>query len=193
MGKSNRIKILKKIRDNKTLIALIMFLLLLFIVTNHPKYIFISFIAAIVLSILMDKIDNIIVGISIKKFTTVVLDSNYKLAKSENRFKNLFYNLHTIICIFDLEKFRFVDCNNYFCEVTGYNNEELKEISPKKIILQEDLKASIDAVKNNLNGQNIKEMTNRYICKNGNIIKIKWIFSDGDENNISFCVGQLID
>lgn len=157
---------------------------------SHKNEILLLLVITILFSIFMDKVGHILQLISISRLSNQLNDSNLKLKKSENRFRELFNQTHIPMCIFNLKTKKFIKCNRYLCEILGYSEKELQSLNIENLIIKEDYRNSIDVINLNLKKQKLSEFSNRYITKSGEIINIKWTFTQGDEEGISYCVAS---
>jgi len=166
-------------------VVLLSFVDLLFL--KHDVNILIVIISGFFISLIMDKIGYIMKFISIQKLSAQISIADAKLNKSEAKFGNFFNQMNIPMCIFDLKTKRFVACNPFLCNLLEYTEEELSQMSIN-LIYKDDLSQSLELIKINLNQQKIDSYTNRNVTKSGKIVIIKWIFTKGDEDGISYCI-----
>lgn len=155
---------------------------------KHDVNTLIVIIFGVFLSLIMDKIGHIMKFISIQKLSAQISIADDKLNKSEAKFGNFFNQMNIPMCIFDLKTKRFVACNPFLCNLLEYTEEELLQMNINSLIYKDDLSQSLELIKINLNQQKIDSYTNRNVTKSGKIVIIKWIFTKGDEDGISYCI-----
>ncbi len=106
------------------------------------------------------------------------------LRQSESRFRRIFDNVATGIAITDCSG-RYVQCNNSYCSLLGYDVSELSAMNFPSIIHAEDVTANMVKVRELLDGEIPSfEVENRYIHKNGGLVWVhKYVSVLNDEHN----------
>jgi len=97
-----------------------------------------------------------------------------ELKDSEQRFRTLFEQAAVGVAQIDSKTGRFVRINKRYCEITGYSDLEMKQITFQDITHPEDLQEDLNYMKELISGD-IKEfsMAKRYYHKSGEIIWVK--------------------
>jgi PAS domain S-box-containing protein len=94
-----------------------------------------------------------------------------KIAQSEVLFKSIFEHAGLGIIHTNSATGDFIDANDKFCELIGYNQDEIKKMNFMMITHPDDLDEDIDNMKKLRNGEISQfSMEKRYFHKNGNII-----------------------
>lgn len=84
-------------------------------------------------------IDNRIAGVyGIAENITELKKAQDALQESEQRYRSLFENNPVAVYLQDLNG-RFMSVNDATCRITGYSREEILALSPKKVIVPEDM------------------------------------------------------
>ncbi|OFX53976.1 MAG: hypothetical protein A2066_00910 [Bacteroidetes bacterium GWB2_41_8] len=95
--------------------------------------------------------------------------AEFELRTSEERFRNLFENSSTGISIANIDGS--IRINEAFCEMLGYQTDELINKKWKEITHPDDIEKSIEAADSLLQGKTKSiRFEKRYLHKNGNII-----------------------
>lgn len=131
--------------------------------------------------------------ISLTKLENSLNDVNLKLKKSEKLFRDFFTQTNIPMCVFNLETLKFIKVNTFLCELLEYSEDELLEKELTDLIYPEDLEDSIKVAKLNRKKLKQEQHINRYYTKSGKIIKLKWSFTESDEDGISYCVALPIN
>lgn len=184
----------KFIIENKTLtFMLIVSFIILLVLKYNINYLLILIVVSTILSMFIDKIGHLMQYISLTKLENSLNDANLKLKKSEKLFRDFFTQTNIPMCIFNLETLKFVKVNTFLCDLLEYNEEELLEKELDSLIHPEDLSESILVARLNRKKLKQEEYINRYFTKSGKIIKLKWSFTESDEDGISYCVALPIN
>ena len=56
-------------------------------------------------------------------------NTEIQLSKSEKTYRQLFDHSLNTITIYDIDNHRFIDCNNTFTQIYGYEKEEVRRLS----------------------------------------------------------------
>ncbi len=128
-------------------------------------------------NILKERIKNL------ESFSTDIAD--IVLGEKEKRFKELFRMAPIGISTVRIEG-NIINANPYFCNMLGYNEGELKNMTVKDISFEEDYKKEMDLINNIscLKSNSIK-LEKRYITKNGKTAwaNLVFIIFQGKDNN----------
>ncbi|MEC3966221.1 PAS domain S-box protein [Flagellimonas halotolerans] len=81
--------------------------------------------------------------------------------------------LPDIVCITDLEG-RFLKINKAFCELTGYEEEEILNVSYHRFVHPDDVAASNADLESLTKGHRTLGFENRYITKSGDVLWLSW-------------------
>ena len=92
------------------------------------------------------------------------------LQESEARFRSAFGNAAIGMVLADVEAGRYIQVNQVFCELTGYSESELLQLTFRDITHPEDLDVSADILRNALAGQAATWMEKRYVRKGGTCV-----------------------
>jgi len=182
---------IKFIKENKflTFVIVLTFINLIMFNIRHQDYIYILISISLILSMMIDKIVHLMKFISINRLMISLDESNLKLKKSEQVFKDFFTQTNIPMCIFNLKTLKFVKVNRFLCDLLEYSEDELVSKDLNELIFPEDLKESIKVVELKLKEEH---HINRYITKSGKVVKLRWTFTDADDDNISYCVASPI-
>ncbi len=136
-----------------------------------------------------------------QSITGIVMDvtdrneTNAILKESENKFRSIFYESALGMVICTLEG-KFVQVNNSFCNLVGYNADELLSMDFQNITYPDDIQLDLSMALDLINGKaESYRLQKRYIHKSGNIVWIDLTVSlhkDSKENPIFF-IGQIQD
>ena len=186
---------IKFINENRFLTFVIIMTSVNLILFNikHQDYIFILIFVSVIISLLIDKIGHLMQYISLNKLIKSLEESNLKLKKSEQIFRDFFTQTNIPMCIFNLKTLKFVKVNRFLCDLLEYSEDELINKNLNDLIFPDDLKDSIRVVELNIDKIKEDRHINRYITKSGKIAKLHWTFTEGDEDNISYCVALPIN
>jgi len=92
------------------------------------------------------------------------------LLESEEKFRSAFDNANTGMCLVDLDG-HFTKVNIMMCEIFGYSEEELENMTVKDLTHPEDTQVRQEFVKNAISGEiESAHFENRYIHKQGHIL-----------------------
>ena len=118
--------------------------------------------------------------------------SNLAIQESELELTAFFEKVCVPMCIVDRKGFKFLKVNKSLCDLLGYSEEELLNNKLDKFILKDDYKKTYEYSKS-IYEEHIKTsfFINRYVCKNGEVITIKWKTSD-IRKRISYCLAEKI-
>jgi PAS domain S-box-containing protein len=106
----------------------------------------------------------------------LILKQAKKLIENEVEFKTLFEQAPVGITKLDTKSGKYLEVNNEYCKITGYSEEELKEIDFKQITYPEDLIDDLSNMEKLINGFiSDFSMEKRYYNKAGNIIWVNLI------------------
>lgn len=98
--------------------------------------------------------------------------ANEKLEQSEKRFRNIIEYTPVGMCIVDKE-FIYSLANKAYCDIVGYDKQELNTMTPLDITYPDDLGLSKDRLQSLINGEiDSYQLEKRYIHKSG---KLVWI------------------
>jgi PAS domain S-box-containing protein len=122
----------------------------------------------------------------------LILEQAKKLIESEIEFKTLFEQAPVGIAKLDTKTGKFIEINKEYCHITGYTEEELKEMDFKQITFPDDLSNDLSNMEKLINGF-ISEfsMEKRYYNKSGKIVWVNlfvaplWKNSDEPKNHIA--------
>lgn len=125
-----------------------------------------------------------------------LLEQDFLVNKREEgdlQLREIFENASSGLVIVALDG-QFIKANRQFCEITGYGNEELEQLTFKDITHPEDLDADVSYVEKLLNGAlSSYHLKKRYIHKNGAHVWINlWgsVIKD-KENKPLYLIGQV--
>jgi PAS domain S-box-containing protein len=107
-------------------------------------------------------------------------------------FEYFFNETSDLICIANLEDGYFLKVNKAFSNKLGYSESEFKS---KKIIYYihpEDIRKSLNALKNLCEGVNSINFSNRYLRKDGTIIWLQWISTFNIKTKTIFAIARDI-
>jgi PAS domain S-box-containing protein len=92
------------------------------------------------------------------------------LLESESKFRKI-YEDGPYGMVLVSKEFKFLMANNTFCKITGYSEEELKNLTFKQITYKDDLDTDIPNVAKLITGElNVYKTEKRYIRKDGQVI-----------------------
>jgi PAS domain S-box-containing protein len=119
----------------------------------------------------------------------LILKQAKKLIESEIEFKTLFEQAPVGIAKLDTKTGEFIEVNKEYCDITGYTEDELKEMNFKQITFPDDLNIDLSNMEQLINGI-ISEfsMEKRYYNKSGKIVWVNLIVAplwkkDEDQKN----------
>ncbi|UOK42004.1 MULTISPECIES: sensor histidine kinase [Flavobacterium] len=146
----------------------------LYIIPKNESALFWAFMPVISIALLLSLLCGFFVTTLLKKpseLQKLVEAQTLKLARSESLFKSIFEHAGLGITHNNSKDGSYIDANDKFCELIGYNKEELKSMDFMKITHPEDLQADLDYMQRLKNGEiNQFSMEKRYFDKNGKII-----------------------
>ncbi|XLS28606.1 PAS domain S-box protein [Flavobacteriaceae bacterium M23B6Z8] len=126
---------------------------------------------------------------------TAMKEAEVKLKLSEQRFRSSFEHAAAGMIIVDLNGM-FLEVNDTFCELMGYEREELLKISFLSITHQDDLTNDYKAMSDLKNGTiAVAHLQKKYIHKNGSHIQVVLsasVVRDEFENPLYY-VAQILD
>lgn len=146
----------------------------LYIISNNKINILKQMILSVMFGFLLSVMFGVWVFTILKKPAEqqiLILKQAEKLIENEVEFKTLFEQAPVGIAKLDTKTGKFLEINKEYCKITGYSEEELKEIDFKKITYPDDLDEDIFLMEKLINGE-ISEffMEKRYYSKEGKII-----------------------
>ena len=126
-----------------------------------------------------------------KEFVTSS-NTNLAIQESELELSSFFEKVYAPMCIVDRKEFIFIKVNKALCDMLGYSEFELLNNKLSKFIMEDDYKKTLDYSKS-IYMENLESsyFINRYVCKNGDIINIKWRTSDV-RKRIAYCLAEKI-
>ncbi|MBF0193890.1 MAG: transporter substrate-binding domain-containing protein [Magnetococcales bacterium] len=117
------------------------------------------------------------------------------LRESEEIFQ-IFFHKAVIGLVMVSNDYQYLDVNSAFCQMVGYDRDELLKMSFKDITYLDDIPTDLDNLKNILDGQSSSFITEkRYIKKSGEIFwtQLSLTIVRDDDNNPKFFIGQILD
>jgi PAS domain S-box-containing protein len=116
-----------------------------------------------------------------KRNEDALLETNAKLARSEERWRSVFENSAIGVALTDLNG-RFIAANPVFQKMLGYTEQELKQVSFMDITVEEDRNFNLVLIKELLEGKRRQfQIEKQYRRKNGGTV---WV-----RNSVSFVPG----
>ena len=116
-----------------------------------------------------------------KRNEDALLETNAKLARSEERWRSVFENSAIGVALTDLNG-RFIAANPVFQKMLGYTEQELKQVSFIDITVEEDRNFNLVLIKELLEGKRRQfQIEKQYRRKNGGTV---WV-----RNSVSFVPG----
>ncbi len=93
------------------------------------------------------------------------------IRKGERKFRAIYEQAPTGIATLDSQSGRFTQINQKYCDIVGYSQEEIVDISFQELTHPDDLQANLDHMKQLLAGTiSTFQMEKRYFRKNGKVI-----------------------
>lgn len=122
----------------------------------------------------------------------LILEQAKKLIESEIEFRTLFEQAPVGIAKLETKTGKFIEVNKEYCEITGYTEDELKEMNFKQITFPDDLNNDLSKMEKLVNGF-ISEFSieKRYYNKSGKIVWVNlfvaplWKESEEQKNHIA--------
>jgi len=111
--------------------------------------------------------------------------------KAEEERNNILKLSADLICTVNTEGF-FKYLNPAWEKELGYSREELMARPYLDFVHPDDRKKSIRESESLVDGIDIINFENRYICKDGSIITLSWAISSMAEKNLAYCIGRNI-
>ena len=119
-----------------------------------------------------------------------------ELRDSEKRFRAIYERSPTGIALIDFLSGRFLQVNPKFCEITGYDQQELVLLDFRQITLVEDLQPNVDSMDLLLEGKSrYFSMEKRYVRKDGSVVWVHmtvvpmwdehWVEGSGPRQNLA--------
>ncbi len=118
-----------------------------------------------------------------------------QLRISEEAFRGNFENAAIGMALLDISG-KWIKVNKSLCEIIGYNEKELMQLTFQDITHPEDLDLDLELLRELINGErSFYHMEKRYICKGGSTVYIILAASAvRDENNkLLYFISQIID
>lgn len=98
------------------------------------------------------------------------------ILKGERKFRAIYEQAPTGIAILDSHSGQFTQINQKYCNIVGYSEEEMLDLTFQELTYPEDLQADLSHMQQLLAGQiNSFQMEKRYIRKNGEVIWVNLI------------------
>ena len=118
-----------------------------------------------------------------------------QLRISEEAFRGNFENAAIGMALLDISG-KWIKVNKSLCEIIGYNEKELMQLTFQDITHLEDLDLDLKLLGELINGErSFYHMEKRYICKDGSIVYIILAASAvrDENNNLLYFISQIID
>jgi len=146
----------------------------LYLISTNENGIYCQIILSSILGLLLSIMIGIWVYSIVKKPAEqqkLILKQSKKLIESELEYKTLFKQAPVGIAKLDTKSGKFLEVNNEYCKITGYSEEELKELNFMEITFPEDLNNDLLYLQKLINGViNEFSIEKRYYNKSGKII-----------------------
>lgn len=115
------------------------------------------------------------------------------LRESEEKFRAIFNLSDSLMCIADINTFKFTTVNPAFTKILGYTEDELLNTSFLKFIHPGDVSKTIKVVEDKLKANALViNFTNRYRCKNGSYRWFDWNSHPVNEKGITYGIAHDI-
>ena len=109
--------------------------------------------------------------------------------KEQNNELSKFFNLSlNLLCIAGVDA-KFKRINPQFEKLLGYSEEELLKTPFIDLVHPEDREKTIEAVSELSEGKDVVNFENRYICKDGSLLNIRWTAAPEAEEGKIYAVG----
>ena len=146
----------------------------LYLIDNKPNEFVLPFATHTILALFLSILIGYLTTSFFKKPAELVIllqEQTDKLLKNEIKFKSIFDHAALGITYVDTLTGKFSEVNKKFCEMTGYTNDELKNLDLSKLIHPDDINIFLEYLDKLIKGK-IKEYTieKRYISKLGKTI-----------------------
>jgi PAS domain S-box-containing protein len=112
-------------------------------------------------------------------------EDNYQSRKKNIRYKHFFNENPSFLCIIDIKGF-FKKLNSTFLQELGYTKQEMHNKMILDFVYSEDIAYTLKSVEDIYNKKQVS-FINRYIRKDGSLIKIKW--KSQLKGHIIYCIG----
>lgn len=128
-----------------------------------------------------------------KRLNKVVETRTKALASSEQKFRSFFELASVGVAQVDARTGRFLQLNQKYCEITGYSEEEMQQMTFRDITFPEDLGSDAQQRRDLVHGK-IREFSveKRYIRKNGQIVwlilSVSALWAAGEEVGASLAI-----
>jgi PAS domain S-box-containing protein len=115
--------------------------------------------------------------------------SEQRRKEDDSELENIFNQSMDIICVID-EEARFKKISNAGEKILGYKIEELVGKLYLDFIYGEDLDRTRKMAEDIMNGVDVTNFENRYVCKNGALVPMIWSARWDNKVKLMFCVGR---
>jgi len=121
---------------------------------------------------------SLICGLWVVSILKKPAELEQKIIQREQEFKTLFDQAPVGIVRLETKTGKFIDINDAFCRIVGYNESELKELRFHQITHEEDIENDLKNIELIKKGDlNSLEVTKRYIHKTGRTVWVTLIVS----------------
>jgi len=140
---------------------------------EYLRYILFSFLIAGMLFLALIFF-NVTLRRKIRLKTMELQDVVNRLQQSEEQFRSIFDQAAMGVTVCDSISGNHVAVNDRYCDITGYSQQEIKQLSFQDITHPDDLQDDLDKMKLILEGK-IEDFTikKRYICKDESVVWVK--------------------
>ena len=110
-----------------------------------------------------------------------------------DEFVKIFEMSLDMICVADIQTYRFIRVNPAFTRILGYSEKELLEKPVTAYVYPEDIEATRQVIAKQMEaGIRVVNFENRYLCKNGQYRWLSWVSQPVPEKGITYAIARDI-